>query len=365
MQEIISNYSLLIANYNYNYCILAIVLYFLQIGLIVLYLSDFRLSFSRLILILLFFVVVLLICFLFILSPDVVFNIGDNNNIGTNVKLEGQVHVHDGEAGKSLANHVGILGGMGIGAGTVGKATARASMPPLAKVGLVLSGALAGGVFEKAINNSGNVGASSAPSINNGTISKLVGNSQISVLQENFFLYEVGYFLVLYMVILLVGQLIFKLYFKDNIKLNLSKLLGNNLNNKVEYYLNKIIHLNKKMSIFWTWFGILAITYVISRSIYGLHLMRVNIDNLVNAHLSLHPLKDNLHVTDRSIEEMLSYLQWNSYICLIILVLLMIQIICKFNLKHGIKLNLSLILGVKINNWLEYNLDNLFLLIEK
>jgi outer membrane lipoprotein SlyB len=183
---------------------------------------------------------------------NIVCNVGDNNQIGTNVNLEGHVHVNDKEAGKSLANHVGIIGGMGVVGGLVGKAVAKAPMPPLAKAGLVVGGAIVGGVVEKVINNSGNIGASSTFSVNNGTISKLVNDSQVSVLQENFFLQEVFYSVVLYMVLLIVIQLIFKLYFKDNVKLNLSKLLGVNFNNKVEYYLNKIILLNKKMSIFWT-----------------------------------------------------------------------------------------------------------------
>lgn len=78
------------------------------------------------------------------------------------------------------------------------------------------------------------------------------------------------------------------------------------------------------MSIFWTWFGIIVVTYLISRYTYALHLARINIDNLVNAHFSFHPFKDNLHITDKSIEKMLSYLYWGNYICLVILSLLMV-----------------------------------------
>jgi hypothetical protein len=48
---------------------------------------------------------------------------------------------------------------------------------------------------------------------------------------------------------LLIIQLIFKLYFKDEVNLNLSNLLGNNVNKKIELYLNKAIKLNKQMSI--------------------------------------------------------------------------------------------------------------------
>jgi hypothetical protein len=107
-----------------------------------------------------------------------------------------------------------------------------------------------GGASQRYIDNSGNVGFT-ASSTSNGTISKLVGDSQVSALQDSFFLQEMFYYVVLYMVLLIVIQLIFKLYFKASVNLNLSKLLGVNFNNKMEYYLNKIIHLNKRMSIFW------------------------------------------------------------------------------------------------------------------
>jgi hypothetical protein len=223
-----------------------------------LYLVDFKSSFSCLILMLLF-IIMLFIYFVFVcdnvILSNIILSVGDNNQIGTSVNLSGHVHVNDGEAGKSLASHVGILGGMGIGATAVGRAVARAPIPPLVKAGLVLGGAAAGGVIEKVIDNPGKFGVSGTSSTNSSfssTVSKLVADSQISVLQDTFFLFEIVYVIILYMVILIVGQLIFKLYFKDNITLNLSRLLGVNFNNKLEYYLNKIINLNKKMSIFWT-----------------------------------------------------------------------------------------------------------------
>jgi hypothetical protein len=167
----------------------------LQISLALLYLVDFRSSFSRLIIILLFLVVLFmyfLLTFDSVILSNVICNIGDvNNEIGTKVNVSGHVHISDGEADKSLAYKVGIVGGMGVVGGLVGRAVARAPMPPLAKAGLVIGSAIVGGVAEKAIDNygmSGNVGSNGASSANNGTISKLVGDSQVSALQESFFL---------------------------------------------------------------------------------------------------------------------------------------------------------------------------------
>ena len=62
-------------------------------------------------------------------------------------------------------------------------------------------------------------------------------------------------YLCLALIYLLIIQLIFKLYLKDNISFNISKLLGNNINIRVEFSLNKIIKLNKQMSIIWIWFA--------------------------------------------------------------------------------------------------------------
>lgn len=87
--------------------------------------------------------------------------------------------------------------------------------------------------------------------------------------------------------------------------------------------------------------------------------MCIKLDDAINADLPLHPLKYNLYITDRSIEEMLSYLYIGNYICLVFIFLLMIQIICRFNLENNVMLNLSLMLGIKCNNWLEYYFNKL------
>ena len=91
---------------------------------------------------------------------------------------------------------------------------------------------------------------SSISSTNIGShLNKLVDDSYISPLQESLFYGEMMSYICLGIVYILIIQLVFKLYFKDNINLNFFKLLGNNLNNIIEFYLNKIIKLNKQMSI--------------------------------------------------------------------------------------------------------------------
>jgi hypothetical protein len=242
----------LFIHYISGYYTIAILFFAIQFSLVLLYLVDFRLS--SFYLILLFFIGVLFIYFLFvcdnIILSNIVCNVGDNNQIGTSVNMEGHVHMNDAQASRSLADKAGIVGGMGVVGAAVGRAVARAPIPPLAKAGIIVGGAIVGGVAEKVIDNTGNFGASTTSKTNNNIISKLVGDSQTSLLQDTLFLQEVFYLACLYVIFLLVVQLIFKLYLKDSVNLNLSKFLGKNFNSKLEYYLNKIILLNKKMSIF-------------------------------------------------------------------------------------------------------------------
>jgi hypothetical protein len=249
---------LLFTNYIDSYYTIATISFVIQLSLVIIYLVDFRSTFSRLIIILLF-LVILFTYFLFIFDSVILSNIicsvGDvNNEIGTKVNVSGHVHVSDGEAGKSLASHMGIVGGMGIVGALVGKTVTKAPMPPLAKAGLVIGGSAIGGLLDVGINKFNNVlsGTNSTTSnfSSNGSVSKFLADSQSSVLQDLLFYFETMNLVCLYIVLIIIIQLIFKLYFKDSINLNLSKILGANFNNKVEYYLNKIIHLNKRVSIF-------------------------------------------------------------------------------------------------------------------
>jgi hypothetical protein len=196
-----------------------------------------------------------------ITPSDIIYNVGDmNNEIGTkinnNVNLQGHVHVNDKEAGKTLATQVGITGAMVGGALGVGKAIAKSPMPPLQKATAVVVGSVVTGVgqaFISGVNKSvTSTGASGISTVTNtsDSINKFIGDSQLSPLQTLFFQLEVIDYACLTILYILIIQLVYKLYLKDNINLNLSKLLGNKINSKIEYYLNKIIKLNKQMSVF-------------------------------------------------------------------------------------------------------------------
>jgi hypothetical protein len=183
------------------------------------------------------------------------------------VNLHGHVNVTK-EAATELSKGISSVGsqiGLGatmVGVSTaVGKAVAKSSMPPLQKAGFIVGSGLTAGLGHSMIStfnrsqvlskNISSVTSNSASSTidTNSNISKFLNNSQSSPLEDLLFQFEAMDYVCLSIIYILIIQLVFKFYLKDKINLNLSKLLGDNINNKMEYYLNKIIKLNKQMSV--------------------------------------------------------------------------------------------------------------------
>jgi|SRR5882757_2547307 len=201
----------------------------------------------------------------------IVFFINDKNN---DINLHGHVSI-DKEAGKAIgqgiyqginsignviANKWGVLGAMGLGTAAAKSIVMKSSMPPLAKAAVVFGGMALGGktysdLTEASRNESLNNVASysntsSDANINNYVNKFLDNNTLFSPLQNLLSSSEMGDYIMINLVIVLIIQILFKFHLPDNIKLNLSSFLGNKFNNTLEFYFNKIITLNKKMSIF-------------------------------------------------------------------------------------------------------------------
>src|SRR5258706_5136740 len=196
---------------------------------------------------------------------DIVNFIKDDNN----VNLHGHVSL-DKEAGKAIGQGMQTIGSqIGLGAtiagvsSAVAKGIVKSSMPPVQKAGVILGAGLIGGLshtkltamnrnsvlLSEAGENVKNESSSYSSNLPSG-VSKLVDDStQSSPLQDLLVNLEITNYVCVSLIIILAIQIIFKFNIKDNISLNLSNLLGININNKLEYYLNKIIRLNKKMSI--------------------------------------------------------------------------------------------------------------------
>lgn len=194
---------------------------------------------------------------------DIILYAKDNNDIN--------LHSHvslDKEAGKAIGQGMNTIGSnVGLGATMAGIATAvgntiaKSSLPPLQKTGIVLGASMIGGLFHSKIttinrnkileeNVKDSVNSNSGNSnINDLNISKLIDDNTLSSpLQDLLLNLELTTYVCIGMLIFLTIQILFKIHFKDNIKLNLSSFLGDKFNNTLEYYINKIIGLNKKMS---------------------------------------------------------------------------------------------------------------------
>ena len=85
-------------------------------------------------------------------------------------------------------------------------------------------------------------------------------------------------------IILLFLQIVFKLHLKDSIKLKLSSVLGININNNLEYYINKIVTYNKKIINIYICLLIIIISFGLSFSIFLSHELFNNLDNYIALH---------------------------------------------------------------------------------
>jgi hypothetical protein len=92
---------------------------------------------------------------------------------------------------------------------------------------------------------------------------------------------------LLKLIILLIIQIIFKLYLRDNITLKFSSILGEQFNINLEYYINKIISLNKKMSTIYIWLTLFILIFSLSFSIYATHELHSNLDSYIIEHTNI------------------------------------------------------------------------------
>ena len=266
---------------------------------ILLYLDNFNLSNIRVIkyIQMFSFIVIPIIFFLFIYSnlnySDVIFWIDENKNNGNNIHLHGHVSLSEqvgrviGQSIGNLGSNVGLAGTVGAFSYAVSQGIVKSSLPPLQKAGVIIAGGIIGaGVHTTASYfNRGLVGTSRGSNVNiNNDVNKFLPDSEFSPLQGILWWTEIIDYACLSVMYILIIQLVFKFYFKDNITLSLSKLLGNSLNNKIEYYINKIIKFNKQMSIFWIWFILAILIYGLGSNTYFIYGMYDKIDIFVNSH---------------------------------------------------------------------------------
>ncbi len=212
------------------------------------------------------------------------------------VDVHGHVHVTK-EAGKAIGQGLNTIGtNLGLGAtiagvsAAVAKGITKSSLPPLQKASIIVGAGLIGGMSHSKIStiNRNNVleenlknGCSNNSSNLDSSVNKLIDDSlQSSPLQDLLSNLEITNYIFISMVILLIIQIIFKFHLKDDVNLN---ILGVNIN----YYLNKIISLNKKMSVLYIWLILITLIIGLSFSAYACNDLCNNLESYINVHNNL------------------------------------------------------------------------------
>jgi hypothetical protein len=313
-------FSLTITNFINDYHIISIFYFLLYINIISFFLTDFNLYNSIYRYISLFIILFLFLSILIISLNEIIINnsiiyIDDKDK---NIHLHNHVTVNE-EAGKyigksisSVGSNLGLAGTIAGVAGAVGKSISNSSIPPLQKAGLVAGGALVGGLLHMGASNVNRVNSVSneinfnntiqsnnavnnAVTSNSGNasdnITKFVDNSQDSSPLENLFVVlENMDYVSIFILYIIIIQITFRFYIIN--KLNLSRFLGNG--SRIEYYLNKIISLNKQVNVFWIWLGIIILTVSRISSLYFINHIYLNLNKYITVHNYLNQNNPNI-----------------------------------------------------------------------
>lgn len=225
-------------------------------------------------------------------------NTSNSVNVGVNVDVPK-------DSAEALARQIGIGGTIGGVALASSKAIAKSTVPPLQKVGLVVAGAAAGGaifVGTNALNrvvntgsesNSGNSTSYTNPTTTTGSnltnveVKKFMDDFQDSFSDLMLLIISIdtlacvclNLFFILFMMIL------FKFFFEDNIKLNFSRFIGEKFNNSLNYYLIKLIQLNKKTSTVYIFIIFIVLFIVLAFNIYFISQLFFNLDTFIDLHI--------------------------------------------------------------------------------
>lgn len=181
-------------------------------------------------------------------------------------------------------------------------------MPPVQKAGVIIAAGLIGGLFYSKISainrnsimqenlnyfdvNALSVKQEAKQDIANGissNINKFIDNTIPSSPLEDFLTnIEITNYVCISLIIILSIQVIFKFQMFENVNIKLSYLLGVKLNNALEYYLNKIISLNKKMSVIYIWLILLLLIIALLSNNYALNNLSHNLDGYISVYNSL------------------------------------------------------------------------------
>lgn len=214
------------------------------------------------------------------------------------VNLHGHVNVTKDAAAEiskgisAVGSNIG-LGGTIVGvASAVGKVIVKSGMPPMQKASVVLAGSMVGGITHSMISrHNKNEIIHQNPSDHIGSIckniNKFLDNDSYTPLEGMLYDIQIMSITLLGLVGILIIQLIIRLHAKEEITLRLHKFIGLNLNKKLQYYTNKIIILNKRMSTIYVWLIIIILVIGLSAILLANTDLFNNLDKYIYVHKDL------------------------------------------------------------------------------
>jgi hypothetical protein len=226
-------------------------------------------------------------------------------SIGANIEVGKEAAAEISRGISSVGSNIGLAATVGTVSAGVAKVIAKSSLPPVQKAGIVVAGSIIGGgihIGASAINRLNNIVVSSnsistSDTTNNTTsddsttnlgdgVNKLIGesNSDLSnlILSINMITYSCLSLVGILLIIILI-----KFYLDENkVQLKLSGLIGTNLNNNLNYYLIKIIKLNKLTSSVYIFIIFILLLVGLGFDCYFVTLLHENLDKYINIHIN-------------------------------------------------------------------------------
>ncbi|KAL2036491.1 hypothetical protein N7G274_010793 (mitochondrion) [Stereocaulon virgatum] len=224
-----------------------------------------------------------------IYNVDVIFYVKDKGidiHGHVNVTKEAAIELSKGAA--SVGSQIGT-GGSIIGmAGAVGASITKSSLPPVQKAALIIGSGLAGGLIHIGIGTINRANAlkgleletnltTVSNNVKDTSVSKLIVDNMDSPLETLLFCIQGLNSICFTFTIILCIQLFIRLGVKEKVNL---EILGTTLN----LYLNKLINLNRKMSIIYIIILLIVLIISLLASSYFSYELYSDLDKYVNIH---------------------------------------------------------------------------------
>lgn len=183
----------------------------------------------------------------------------------------------------SVGNNIGLAGTVAAVAGGVTKVIFKSSIPPLQKVGIVVGSAVAGGAIQSgfsAINRG--IYNNESYNIPKGSNSLIYSGNSNSPLVDLLLSIEALNAVSLSLFFILIVNISFRYYVKEDFKL--PKFFSESLSGKLNHYIIKLVHLNRKVSIYYIIVAVLVIAISLFFSTYFISILISNLDAFIEGY---------------------------------------------------------------------------------